>query len=243
MGKYMSEEEIISTLKRSSIPTTIIVEGKDDVKIHRWLEEDINKSTSQQVDILPCGCRSTLLNLYKLRFDFPNNVIFIADKDYYIYTTIPEEYSDVVFTTGYSIENDLYHGKDIEKLFNEDDAAIFGQSMNSYLEYYAREVEKCIEGENFQLKLSPQQILEKFKLKDEYKPEKSPQESTISNLRENYDLLLRGHSLFQLLNMVLTRKGRLSKPNMDSIYEICYKYNKPASIENLKKKIISLLKL
>lgn len=242
MDKYLSEEELISTLKHSSIPT-ILVEGKDDVKIYRWFEEDINKSTSQQVDILPCGCRNKLLNIYeKLQSTLPN-VIFIADRDYYIYTRIPEKYSDVVFTTGYSIENDLYHGKDIEKLFNEDDAAIFGQSMNSYLEYYAREVEKCIEGEEFQLKLSPQQILEKFKLKDEYKPEKSPQESTISNLRENYDLLLRGHSLFQLLNMVLTRKGRLSKPNMDSIYEICYKYNKPASIENLKKKIISLLKL
>ena len=242
MDKYLSEEELISTLKHSSIPT-ILVEGKDDVKIYRWFEEDINKSTSQQVDILPCGCRNKLLNIYdKLQSTLPN-VIFIADRDYYIYTTIPEKYSDVVFTTGYSIENDLYHGKDIEKLFNEDDAAIFGQSMNSYLEYYAREVEKCIEGEEFQLKLSPQQILEKFKLKDEYKPEKSPQESTVSNLRENYDLLLRGHSLFQLLNMVLTRKGRLSKHNMDSIYEICYKYNKPASIENLKKKIISLLKL
>lgn len=242
MGKNLTEEEIISTLKHSSIHT-ILVEGKDDVKIFRWLENDINRSNSLHVDILPCGCRNKLLNIYeKLQSTLPN-VIFIADRDYYIYTRIPEKYSDVVFTTGYSIENDLYHGKDIEKLFNEDDAAIFSQSMNSYLEYYAREVEKFIEGEKFQLKLSPQQILERFKLKDEYKPEKSPQESTISNLRENYDLLLRGHSLFQLLNMVLTRKERLSKPNMDSIYEICYKYNKPASIENLKKKIISLLKL
>lgn len=240
MDKYLSEEELISTLKHSSIPT-ILVEGKDDVKIYRWFEEDINKSTSQQVDILPCGCRNKLLNIYeKLQSTLPN-VIFIADRDYYIYTTIPEKYSDVVFTTGYSIENDLYHGKNIEKIFDENDVIIFSQLLDSYIEYYAREVEKCRQGENFQLKLSPQQILKKYKLKNEYKPEIAPQESTILDLKENYDLLLRGHSLFQLLHMVLTRKERLSKPNMDSIYEFCYKSFESESIKNIKSKVLSKL--
>jgi len=123
MGKYLTEEELVSTLKHTRIPT-ILVEGKDDVKIYRWLENDINESYLSHVDILPCGCRNTLMKLYALRLSF-SNLVFIADKDQYVYGTIPPEYSDIVFTTGYSIENDLYAGKRIEDLFDTQDRTIF----------------------------------------------------------------------------------------------------------------------
>lgn len=239
MGKYLTEDELRSTLKHSSIPT-ILVEGKDDLKIYRWIEEDINASTTIHIDIMPCGCRNTLIKLYHSRSDF-HKVLFIADKDCYVYSTIPPEYSDIIFTTGYSIENDLYHGKGIEKLFNKEDALIFKQLLDEFLEYYAREVEKYKNGEKFELKLSPQQILSNYKLKDEFKPSENPQQSTISYLKADYDLLLRGHSLFQLLNIVLTRRDRNSKPNMDSVYELCYKCYKSDCIDNIRKKVLSSL--
>ena len=76
MGKYLTEEELKSTLKHSSIPT-IIVEGKDDLKIYRWIEEDINASATMHIDIMPCGCRNTLIKLYNSRSDF-KKVLFIA---------------------------------------------------------------------------------------------------------------------------------------------------------------------
>ena len=239
MGKYLTEDELRSTLKHSSIPT-ILVEGKDDLKIYRWIEEDINASTTIHIDIMPCGCRNTLIKLYHSRSDF-HKVLFIADKDCYVYSTIPPEYSDIIFTTGYSIENDLYHGKGIEKLFNKEDAFIFNQLLDEFLEYYAREVEKYKNGEKFELKLSPQHILSNYKLKDEFKPSENPQQSTISYLKADYDLLLRGHSLFQLLNIVLTRRDRNSKPNMDSVYELCYKCYKSDCIDNIRKKVLSSL--
>lgn len=239
MGRNLTEDELISTLRHSEMPT-ILVEGKDDLKIFRWLEDDINALSSTHVDILPCGCRNTLLKLYKQRSTF-SKVIFVADKDQYVYGTIPPEYSDVVFTTGYSIENDLYQGKGIENLFDKQDRAIFNKALDSYLEYYAREVEKCIKGEEFKLTQSPQEILKCYLLKDEYKPQQPPQQSMVLKLKENYDLLLRGHSLFQLLLMVLTRKERLSKPNMDSIYEMCYKSYKSECILNLRNTVLSLL--
>jgi hypothetical protein len=240
MGKYFKEDELISLLKHSSLPT-ILVEGKDDVRIYRWLEDDINSSGTIHADILPCGCRNTLLKLYGLRTEF-SNVIFIADRDMYVYKSIPSEYSDIVFTTGYSIENDLYHGRGIENLFDKNDTHIFGIALDAFLEYYAREVEKCVNGECFELRRSPQQILDQnYQLKAEYKPQQSPQQKTIAFLKADYDLLLRGHSLFQLLNLVLTRKGRTSKPNMDAIYELCYKCYKSDCIKDLKNRVLSKL--
>ncbi len=38
MEIHLTEEEIVQLLKRSAL-TTILVEGKDDMTIYRWIEE------------------------------------------------------------------------------------------------------------------------------------------------------------------------------------------------------------
>ena len=237
MSKVLTFEEMLSFLRHSTL-NTVVVEGKDDVKIFRWIESDLNKDiTGTQISIFPCGCRNTLLQLFSRRDEIGDNVIFVADLDSYVYGTVPVEYHDVIFTQGYSIENDLYQGRDIEKkFFDEEDNSLFSRYLKAFIEYYAGEVEKYTAGESYELKRSPQQVLDlsAFCVKQEFKPDIQPNCQTVNNLLSNYDLLVRGHSLFQLVSLVVGRKGRLSHPNLDSIYEMVYKVFSSQCIQKMK---------
>ena len=242
MGKKLevNKEELIATLKHSSLPT-ILVEGKTDIKIYRWLEMDLNYDNNIQVDILPCGNRDILLDVYT-ELSNNRNLIFVADKDKYVYTnTIPKQYQNVIFTNGYSIENDLFHGgKYIKEWFDRDDQELFFQLLNEYIVYYATVLEKWINNQNndFEIK-TPYHVLDEKNnhLKYEFLPKIHPSQNTIDYLKKGYDLLIQGHALFMLISKVLNRSDRVSKPNNDSVYEACYKSYESESIKVLKHKI------
>ncbi|MBQ3688361.1 MAG: hypothetical protein II937_00675 [Bacteroidales bacterium] len=245
MGKQLTKEELIATLQHSKLPT-ILVEGKTDCKIYRWIEEDINDSLEIDIDILPCSCRSVLLEVF-LSCSRVKDLLFIADKDTYAYTrNIPAMYSGVIFTTGYSIENDLIQGKKfIENWLNRSDKKIFAKCLTEYIEYYATALEEWKHNisNSFEIK-SPYQVLdEKNDLKEEYKSKISPSQDVIDYLVKDYDLLIQGHALFNLITKVICRKDRTSKPNLDAIYEICYKNYESDCIKLLKDRIKQRLHL
>jgi hypothetical protein len=99
--------ELVSMLRHSSEPT-ILVEGPDDIMVYRWLKQHIEPLKASPID---CGGRQNLLSVYERRNEFSHvKTVFLADKDLYVFLGIPEEYSDVLWTTGYSIENDIYAG-------------------------------------------------------------------------------------------------------------------------------------
>jgi Protein of unknown function (DUF4435) len=104
--------EIVNSLKRSFIPT-ILIEGNDDVFIYRWLKSNL---ATTLVSLQPCGGRNNLFKIYDRRHEFFDvNVVFIADKDSYRFTQIPSDRSDIIFTSGYCIENDIYEGSNISR--------------------------------------------------------------------------------------------------------------------------------
>lgn len=97
-------DELVNTLKRSSIPN-IVIEGTDDVFVYRWLKKKINKPLA---GLLACGGRDKLFQIFDRRNEFPNtNVVFIADQDSYKFDGIPDNRKDIIFTSGYCIENDI----------------------------------------------------------------------------------------------------------------------------------------
>ena len=78
MALELTVDEIIETLKRSSL-TTVLVEGVDDVMIYRWLEDEIG---IHNANFFPCGGRNNLLEIYERRAEFSElKTIFVADKD------------------------------------------------------------------------------------------------------------------------------------------------------------------
>src|SRR5579863_8723513 len=103
-----SVEEIIALLKQTSLPT-IVVEGADDMIVFRRFEDRLSHLG---VSVLPVGGRLNVLNIFTRRGEIPAYVklAFIADQDTWVYTGVPKEYqhANLILTSGYSIENDVF---------------------------------------------------------------------------------------------------------------------------------------
>ncbi len=228
MALELTVDEIIETLKRSSL-TTVLVEGVDDVMIYRWLEDEIG---IHNANFFPCGGRNNLLEIYERRAEFSElKTIFVADKDAYVYINPPEEYNDVIWTNGYSIENDLYYGRGIELLFSSDEREIFLKSLNSFIEYYSFEIENFQNHREYSFKNHPQHILcdIQHSIKQEFLQEINfvkANDNIINNVKENYDVLIRGKSLFALLTRILSHRNRDIKHSKASLLEHCYRTHK-----------------
>ncbi len=129
-------EENIAYLDHSDLSYEVIVEGKDDVIIYRELEKEIDNVT-----VLPVGGRKEVLEMFETEQDNPNSkYIFIADKDTWCNTGIPEEYNHthLIFTTGYSIENDVFIDHECQKIIdNHPNKNQFYQDKDKFIEWYA----------------------------------------------------------------------------------------------------------
>lgn len=236
-GKYLNDDELISAINHSSKPY-VIVEGKDDVMIYRWILEDIDC-----VGLLEPrnGCDGVKA-LYDRRSEIKNpKVVFVSDRDTIVYTgIIPQGNEDMIYTNGYSVENDLYQGKSIEATyFKKKDKELFAIALDAFLIAYACELEKFRNSSEYDFTINPEVILDKtdYTLKtDKLNNFNQPSDETIKFLKDNYDLLLRGHSLFSIVRIILGRKDRDVKYGLKQIYDLCY-CNKSDSIIIMQNKI------
>jgi hypothetical protein len=220
----LTVEEIVQMLKRSSL-TTIVVEGKDDMTIYRWIEDEIGIS---KANFLPCGGREILLKVFERRHEFSHiKTIFVADKDGFVYDCVPAKYSDVLWTKGYSIENDLYCGKFVEKLLTVTEEVNFRISIRNFIKYYAFEVEQYNKKLIYNFSNHPQQVLtDNHELNEAFLESVNfiePKSETIEYLQEQYDLLIRGKSLFALLLRFLCHKRREVRHKKNILFEACFK--------------------
>lgn len=224
MNIHLSVDELVELLKRSSL-TTVVVEGKDDMTIYRWLEQKIG---IDKVNFLPCGGRDKLLQVFNRRDEFSQiKTIFLADKDCFVYTTVPAEYDDIIWTKGYSVENDLYAGRFLEKLLSVNEEVNFRASLKNFITYYAFEVEQFNKKLVFNFSNHPNQVLTDSHELDQVFLEtvnySEPTPETIEYLEKEYDLLLRGKSLFALLLRFLSHKNREIKHSKKSLCETSFK--------------------
>ena len=139
----LTVDELVAVLGRSQLPT-VIVEGQVDIQIYRWIEESI---INRKVDIQSAGGRNNLLLVYKRRNEFAHlPVAFVADRDLWLFSGIPPGYPDIIWTEGYSIENDLYAGANLENLLNVDEVDEHRQVLEAIIEWFAFEVEEHLAG-------------------------------------------------------------------------------------------------
>jgi hypothetical protein len=239
----MTADEIVATLVRSNLPT-IIVEGKNDMSIYRWIENRIGYSGN----VLPCGGRSQLLQIFDRRNEFHHlHIAFIADKDMWLFTVIPEEYLEIIWTEGYSIENDLYAGANLESLMDPDEKVDFNLVLDCIIEWFAFEVEQYRNGQNAETNKHPNEIvpLGECSISVRFITDRgfcSPAQETILEIRENYQLKVRGKILFDLLARYLSASNRQIKHSNKALYEISFK-NTPDHIHmnRLTQAILSAL--
>lgn len=203
-------ERLVGVLRRSQTPK-IIVEGETDVIIYRRLLEP----TGMQHTVLhAAGGRNKLLSIYERRNEFAHvPVVFIADRDMWLFSGIKPEYDDIIWTHGYSIENDLYISAGLEDFLETHQTDEHGKILDAVCTWFAFEVEAFLKGDPAYVAEGLDEIVPRGRtnLNDEFCERRSflpPQEKRYQQIREAYALHLRGKLLFQILLRFLNATDR-----------------------------------
>lgn len=141
----MDADELVAHLRKTTLPT-VLIEGKDDVKVYRNIEPRLGLG---KIDFLGCGGRNTVLEVYRRRAEFPgSNVAFLVDQDLWYFQGKPEEFADVLCTQGWSLENDLYFdGRErLHELLDAQENTHFELLIADVAKWFAFEVEQSMAG-------------------------------------------------------------------------------------------------
>ena len=203
----MTVEHLVGVLRRARKPN-IVVEGNDDVIIYRELTKRIG---ILEVVLLPSGGREKLFQIYERRDEFDQvPVVFIADQDMWLFSGIEPGYDDVIWTNGYSIENDLYSDAELERLLDDNETAEHQQILDAISTWFAFAVEEYLAGNAPKLDLHCDEMVPPGKTELDAgfctrQGFRIPDVERVQQIRNTYQLLLRGKQLFQLLVRFLSK--------------------------------------
>ena len=203
----MTVDRLVSILIRSHTPK-IVVEGADDVVIYREL---VSRIGILNVGLHAAGGREKLLRVYERRREFPHvPVAFIADQDMWVFTGVPEDYAEIIWTQGYSIENDLYADAGLENLLDARDLAEHRHILDSLCSWFAFVVEETLAGNTPRLDFHCSRIVPpgETELDADFCRDcgfRVPAADLVQQIRTAYQRLLRGKLLFQLLVRFLSK--------------------------------------
>ena len=229
-ARHLTDETVLVGMLHNSHLPTVIVEGKDDHQIYQWVER---YAGSQKANVLPVGGRETLLAVYKRRNEFAHlPVAFVADRDLWLFSGIPRDYPDIIWTEGYSIENDLYADADLENLLDANEVDEHRQVRDIIVEWFAFEVEEHLAGREARVATHPNRVVppgetemdQGFRTRRGFRP---PNQILHHQIKGKYQLQLRGKTLFQVLVRFLSAANRASKHSIFGLYEIAVKMTSP----------------
>jgi len=218
----LTVDEVVALLKKTSLPT-VIVEGRDDLIVYKQLERIYFE---QNVSVLPVGGRNAVLEIYERSGEIPKSkkVIFIADRDVWVVTGIPQKYESekIIFTDGYSIENDVFRDGELWSYMCFKERQRFSAELKRFLYWYAIAFDRHLNGKDESFDRHPNHLLndadEYGKLVllelDEPFPTKRYDELTVS-----YPRILRGKSLLALVLRQLSYPGRAAKHTDKTLME------------------------
>ena len=179
------------------------------------------------VDILPADGRSTLLEVFIRRSEIASKqkMAFIADKDWWVCAAIPPQYvsTDLLFTDGYSIENDVYRDGNLYSFMTVGERVKFDQEAAVVVDCYALGVSRIIKNAPGKIAVHPNEILDD-PAKRALHMQLAAGEQYPTQLRENiaadFGRLLRGKTLMGLLMRQLSYAGRPARHNVQSLMEV-----------------------
>lgn len=220
-NQYLSVPEWIVSFREMTDPI-VLVEGKDDVQICRWAAERVG---IRRLDIRPAGGKQTLLALYERRNEYAHlSAAFVADRDLSVFCCVPQGYDDVIWTEGYSIENDIYADVNLENLLNADEVDPHRETLESLVEWFAFEVEQQLDGCDAHINKHLDQIVPLGETKVDpnlltSRQFRQPDAALHQQIKDDYQLQLRGKFLFQLLYRFLNAPGRGTRYNITTLHE------------------------
>ena len=231
MARNMTVDDWVIVLSdpHTYIPT-VIVEGENDIPIYRRIEKYIGV---QDADVIQVGGRNNLLSLYERRKEFAHlPVAFVADRDLWLFSGIPPDYPDIIWTEGYSIENDLYADANLENLLDADEVEEHQQVLEAIIEWFAFEVEEHLACRPAQVDKHCNEIvpLGQNEMDQGFRNSRgfrSPNQTLHQRIKNAYQLQLRGKTLFQVLVRFLSAPDRRPKHSTSGLYEFAVKMTSP----------------
>ncbi|UGY10184.1 DUF4435 domain-containing protein [Phyllobacterium pellucidum] len=215
-------DELISTLKHSTMPT-ILIEGDIDIIAYRPLEK-IHEAHS--VSLLSAGGREAVLEIYRRRgeISWGENLIFVVDQDAWCVNGIPEAYQAkaIITTNGYSIENDVICDGELVNLLDAAETADFNKELDTFLQWYALAFSRYLSNSGEIIKVHPSKILDDEENRSELlelKEGEAYPENLRAQLAANPLVLIRGKSLFNLLMRQLSYPQRHVKHQYNALIE------------------------
>jgi hypothetical protein len=236
-------DEPVAHLKRSSMPT-LLVEGTTDASVCRHLEERFNLPAGT---VLHCCGRDCLLALFRRQYEFKEvRTAFLADRDMWLFSAIPRDYEEVLFTCGYSIENDVLDGEAVERLLDRDEAKEFQAVIDGVCRWFALEVDKALKGIPATFDIHVNQLIPPGKRQldpkwcQQYDLQDSPA-GLFVEIRSNYRTKPRGKQLLQCLVRFLSATSRASKFSKANVLEIATKSPEHNRLDTLARAVQSRL--
>lgn len=234
-------DELIALIRKSHLPT-VIVEGDDDARVVRWLEE---KTGATQMSFLEVGGRTNLLRLHARRRELaPARVTFLADRDVWVVCGIPAGFDDLIWTNGYSLENDVFEGSQILNLLDMDELADHADIIAKAAEWYAFEILEYRAGRPAFVGRSLFTVIDSVSrtLKADFLIERQFAPAPIevaAFLEGNYKRMFRGKHLFDAMLLVLSEAGRDPKYSRDQLVDLTLRMR---SDDGLINQLISALR-
>lgn len=217
-----SVDELVASLKNTSLPT-ILVEGRDDMTAYRWIEDRLGIQTA---NVLPCGGREALLHVYARRNEFRHlKCMFMADRDMWLFDGTYKHHDAIVFTSGYSIENDILDGSHVIDLLSQSEQQTFQQIAAMLSDWFAFEVQEYRAGRAYKVDVHPNKVVPLggttvdaafLRSRGYRKPNKAVAES----IERHFTVKFRGKSLLELYARILSAPGRRSKYSRHNLLEI-----------------------
>lgn len=239
--RNLSVDEILTVLNHTNLPT-ILVEGQTDVKIYRYIENNI---LEPDANVLQCYGKNQLLKIYERRNEIKNDVkiVFLADKDMWVYDSPPNKYDGVIFTTGYSIENDIISGSlpALLKLLDESDKNIIDEIFDNILSWYTIEVLNYLQGKDYTIDKSIKELIDRktYKLRKTFCDNiknTSKYNEVFCFINSDRELYLRGKTVLEIYEYILNRPGRNVRYNNKSIIDLLLRFDLEKNV-NLKSTI------
>lgn len=203
----LTVEEIIGTLNHSS-SSVVLVEGDSDVIWYREFEPELN----DKILLFPVGGRKQLFEVYKRRDEIRPRVAFVADKDMMIFDGVPDEYRDVIFTEGYSIENDILKNSNlVQCLFSDKDRRRLLKAKPPLARWFAFCVECLRRLSSADMTASPQCVLNERDedIRDEYKSKIGyfePSTLLVQDILDDFETKFRGKNLAKLYAYIFSKR-------------------------------------
>ena len=224
VNKVDEVDEVVALLRNSQLPT-LVVENYADVRIYsRWIEQHL--FGTYRIDVLAANGKGNLLSLYDRKNEFAGlPIVFVANRGIWLFSGIPEDYEDIIWTQGYSVENDVYSMGEIENLLDPTRAWEHWLVQESIIRWFAFELEALIPQTLSESNLSLGNLIPKYNFeieefiaglnlgdlipKDNTKLDKSfrknrgfcwPRTEIIEEVSTEYRFDLPGKLLFQMLD-------------------------------------------